>query len=95
MSGEAATPYMLLWDDDFVKLLKYLGISLEIFKRNVDDITIIFEAINRGPSYSVTEKKMAYCEITQQYLQQTQILRDWHNLQQMSQNLQRSRSRSR
>ena len=60
MSVEAAAIYMLLWDEEFLKALKRLGITVELFKRYVDDILMILRSINRGWKYSSTRKKMVY-----------------------------------
>ena len=49
---DAATFYMLLWNEDLLKILKKLGISV--------DIKMILRSINKGRSYSITAKKMIF-----------------------------------
>ena len=62
MSVEAASIYMLLWDEEFLTKLKYLGISTALYKRYVDDILMILRCINRGWKYDKLQKKMIFLE---------------------------------
>jgi len=61
-SVDAAAIYMMLWDDDLLKTLRKLGITMGVYKRYVDDITAILRAINKGWMFDRVRKKMVYDE---------------------------------
>ena len=51
---------MGLWEEKFLKTLKKLGISVDMYKRYVDDITGVCPPINAGWKYCTEKKTMIY-----------------------------------
>ena len=66
LTGEEARLYMLLWDNKLVGKCKDLGILMDLYKRYVDDMTIVMRAIGKGWSYNRKKKILEYSD--QQYL---------------------------
>ena len=66
LTGEEARLYMLLWDNKLVGKCKDLGILMDLYKRYVDDMTIVMRAIGKGWSYNKKKKILEYSD--QQYL---------------------------
>ena len=59
-SVDGCDVYMTLWDDKYLKKLAKLKIKIKLYKRYVDDITIVVGAINGGWFYCATNDCMRY-----------------------------------
>ena len=55
---------MLNWDMNFLKKLRKLGISVEMFRRYVDDIVVFLNTINNGCKYNKKKNLMEYSDVT-------------------------------
>jgi hypothetical protein len=60
LTGETSRVYMLKWDKLFLRKLKKLKIKVDLYKRYVDDITVVLNAIAEGWVYNVTEDRMEF-----------------------------------
>ena len=59
---EACDLYMLRFDDKLLKRLRELGWTLDVYKRYVDDITVVRPPLNPGWHYSVEQRKMCWSQ---------------------------------
>ena len=57
LTTEISSVYMSLWDEEFIKLWKHLGIQVDLYRRYIDDILMIMGEINPG-WYFNTKKKI-------------------------------------
>jgi hypothetical protein len=64
MAGEASRVYMLGWDKDFIHKVKALGLSLLLYARYVDDITLVCRNIHQCWSYDPINNRMVYNNTT-------------------------------
>ena len=48
---------MSLWDEEFIRLCRHLGIQVDLYRRYVDDILMVIGEINPG-WYINTKKKI-------------------------------------
>jgi hypothetical protein len=62
LTGETSRTVMLLWDKRFLKKLEELNISLDMYCRYIDDITVVVNVIMKGWTYDITEDKMVFRE---------------------------------
>lgn len=62
LTGEACRVYMLKWDELFLQKLSYLKIDLKLYKRYVDDISIVLNSINKGWRYDVRTNSMLHTD---------------------------------
>ena len=51
---------MIYWDKKFLKKVKDLGISVDLYGRYVDDVITALNTINRGWDYNPISNKMEY-----------------------------------
>ena len=54
---------MSIWDISFLKLLKTVGINIDLYKRYVNDEIDILLPVNPGWIFNVDTKKMEYCAL--------------------------------
>ena len=60
LTGEAARLYMLQWDETYMKTLKNLGLSMDMFARYVDDMVLVTRAIGQGWHWCPMEKRLKW-----------------------------------
>jgi hypothetical protein len=60
LTGEACRVYMLKWDLLFLAKLKKLCVSILMYKRYIDDVTAVLNAINKGWTYDSNTDTMCY-----------------------------------
>ena len=60
LTKEIACLYMIRWDRKFRRRLRRLGIDIIIYRRYVDDITIVMNRITPGWYYDVKNAKMMF-----------------------------------
>ena len=58
LTNEVACLYMLRWDRKFRRKLRRLGIEVILYRRYVDDITVILNRITRGWRYDDKSDKL-------------------------------------
>jgi hypothetical protein len=64
LTGETARMFMITWDRKFLTRITELGITYDLYKRYVDDITMVLNTINDGWMYDVISNTMIYEEPT-------------------------------
>ena len=60
LTGEIARNFMIYWDKKFLKKVKDLGISVNLYGRYVDNVITALNTINRGWDYNPISNKMEY-----------------------------------
>ena len=62
MTEEDSRIYMMLWDERFLTKVRKLGIHLHLYKRYVDDILALLNAIRSGWSYNKPKNRMEFTQ---------------------------------
>ena len=60
LTGETALLYMLTWDTKYLEKLKKLGVSLQLYRRYVDDIILLMNPIRNGWRYDRNRNLLTY-----------------------------------
>ena len=62
LTGEVARNFMVNWDKRYLKVLKTLGITKELYARYVDDILVSLNVINKGWRFDGDAGKLVFSE---------------------------------
>ena len=60
MTVEISDIYMLIWDLSFLTKLKNMGIKVSVYKRYVDDITVVMRMIEAGWHFDRNRGKLVF-----------------------------------
>ena len=60
--GEVARNYMINWDKKFLKKIKDLGLTTDLYARCVDDVLVSLNTINKGWDYCQSSNRMVFSE---------------------------------
>ena len=62
LTGEAARLYMLQWDQQYLNMIKNMGLSLDMFARYVDDMIIVTRAVGQGWHWNKESKSLKWSQ---------------------------------
>jgi hypothetical protein len=62
LTGETARAYMLTWDRCFLQKLEELNITVDLYRRYIDDICMVLNTINVGWKFDAKNNKMIFVE---------------------------------